>query len=364
MADRDATQANGDALAAITDVAEGIAWQADHCERAGAPCTARIVRAELAILKTDTATGRRLANWHGKVLEDALPLRVAGGLHHLHLSGEDKRLQPVYAGLVTDQDSVDAIVTASAEQFDNLLLPWLDSPPQTNEAGRSANIMAALLWLSGKLGPRFELIEIGASAGINTMMGRFHFNLGGVTVGPSLSSMRIEPEWRGAPPPRAEVEITDIAGCDTAPVDLTDPAQALRLKSYVWSDAIPRLARLDTAIAMAKRVAPELARMDAAQFVADRLARPQEEGVTRVLFHTVVWQYLPPATRDEITGMMEEAGASATPERPLAWIQVEINRATFSHDTSVRYWPGGENETQLAKAHPHGTWVEWLAPDT
>ena len=28
------------------------------------------------------------------------------------------------------------------------LLPWLDGPPQTNEAGRSANFIAAMLWLA------------------------------------------------------------------------------------------------------------------------------------------------------------------------------------------------------------------------
>ena len=26
-------------------------------------------------------------------------------------------------------------------------MPWLDGPPQTNEAGRSANFAAAFLWL-------------------------------------------------------------------------------------------------------------------------------------------------------------------------------------------------------------------------
>ena len=131
------------AVMAITDVAEGVAWQADHCERAGAPCTARVIRGTRAILDTDTATGRRMANWHGKVVEDAMPLRITGALHHLFLSGTDRRLEPVYAAcVVTDQDSVDAIVAELAEQYDTLLLPWLDSPPQTNEAGRSASVMA------------------------------------------------------------------------------------------------------------------------------------------------------------------------------------------------------------------------------
>jgi hypothetical protein len=342
------------------DVRSAIAWQADHAAAGGAPCTARVVRAELAILDTDTATGRRMTNWQGLSLADAMPLRVAGALHWLYLSGEDRRLEPVYAGLLTTQAAIDALVAQIAVEHDALLMAWLDGPPQTNEAGRSASIMAGLLWLSQRLGPKFELSEIGASAGINTMMARYFYDLGGVTAGPGLSRMKIAPEWRGAPPPRTEVEIVGIQGCDVAPVDLTDPAQALRLRAYVWADARERMARLDTAIAMAERMPPELVRMDAGEFVRARLARPQEAGVTRALFHSIVWQYLPEPTRAAIAEAMEQAGARATAAKPLAWIMLETNRETFKHELTVRYWPGGEVPVKLAEAHPHGAWVEWL----
>lgn len=344
----------------MADVRAAIEWQAQHAERAFAPCTARVIRAELAILDTHTALGRRMTRWEGLSLADALPLRVAGGLHWLYLAGEDRRLEPVYAGLLTDQSAIDAIVADMAVRFDARLLAWLDGPPQTNEAGRSAAIMAGLLWLSQRLGPRFELNEIGASAGVNTMMERYFYDLGGVTAGPGLSRMKIVPEWRGPPPPAADVEIVALRGCDVAPVDLTDPNEALRLKAYVWADARERMARLDTAIAMAERAPPELVQMDAAEFVREMLAKPQEEGVTRALFHTVMWQYLPAETQQAITAMMEQAGARATPERPLAWLALETNRQTFRHELRVRYWPGGDEAVQLAEAHPHGAWVEWF----
>jgi hypothetical protein len=73
-----------------------------------------------------------------------------------------------------------------------------------------------------------------------------------------------------------------------------------------------------------------------------------------------MWQYMPEATRDTITQAMEQAGAEATPEHPLAWISLETNRATFRHECKVRYWPGGGEEALLAEAHPHGAWVKWL----
>lgn len=344
----------------IEQVAKAIEWQADHATNNGAPCTGRVVRAQLRLLDGATEVGRRIVAWPGRPLEDALPLRLAGGHHNLVLTGKDGRLAPVYRGEVTDQAEVDALVVAVTREHDVDLLPWLDGPPQTNEAGRSAAVMAGLLWLSQRLGPRFELNELGASAGVNTMMERFFFNLGGTTAGPEDSPMRIVPEWRGPPPPQAEVEITGIKGCDQAPVNLADPAAALRLKSYVWAEVTERIGRIDAAIALAGQTAPDVVRMDAGDFVAERLLAPQEADTTRVVFHSIVWQYLPPETRAWIEALMAEAGARADASRRLAWVMLETNRETFSHELSVRHWPGGGEPRVLGSAHAHGAWVEWV----
>jgi len=261
---------------------------------------------------------------------------------------------------VSDQAAVDEIVAAVAVSWDAKLAPWLDHPPQTNEAGRSAGLMGGLLWLSQRLGPKFELNEIGASAGVNTMMERYRFDLGGVTVGPVDSPMLIKPEWHGPPPPAGEVEIVAIRGCDQAPVDLSNPAEALRLKAYVWPDAQQRMARIDAAVQLAAEKPPMVERKDAGTFVEERLEAPQVAGVTRVLYHSIVWQYLPHRTQRSITAAMEQAGSHATAEKPLAWVQLETNRETFRHELTVRYWPGGEEPVMLAEGHPHGAWVEWI----
>lgn len=341
------------------NVADAIRWQADHAASNGAPSTGRVVRAQLALLDSGTGVGQALFHWPHPALEDALPLRLAGAFHHLLLTGEDPRLAPVYRGEVTDQTEVDALVLAMARDHDARLLPWLDGPPQTNEAGRSASIMAALLWLSARLGPRFELNELGASAGVNTMMDRFFFDLGGTLAGPADSPMRIVPEWRGVPPVSAPVEIVSIQGCDRAPVDLSDADAALRLKSYVWAEVTGRIERIDAAISLAGQRPPLVERMDAADFVDQRLAAPQDEDTTRVLFHSIVWQYLPPETRARIEAAMAEAGTRADSRRRLAWITLETNRTTFRHELTARFWPGGAEPVLLGTAHAHGAWVEW-----
>lgn len=344
------------------NIATGIRLQAEHCRRNDAPVTARIVEALLALMAGETQVGQRIANWPGLPLEDALPLRIAGGLHHLRLSGADARLDRVYRGELTTQAEVDALVAQVTADHDTDLLHWLDGPPQTNEAGRSAAFMAGLLWLSGRIGQRFELNEIGASAGVNTMMDRYHYDLGGVSVGPSSSPMQIRPEWRGAPPPDMPVDIVTISGCDQAPVDLSDPAAALRVKAYVWPENAERLARMDAAIRLAGQQRPNVVSADALDWVHARLAQPQSAGVTRAFHHSIVWQYIPSDRRDAITAAIEEAGAAATHERPLAWMMLESNRETFRHELKVRYWPGPDNWHLLAEAQAHGAWVQWLDP--
>jgi hypothetical protein len=191
------------------------------------------------------------------------------------------------------------------------------------------------------------------------MIERYRYDLGGVELGPPDSPMRLNPEWRGPPPPAGAIEIVASRGCDVAPVDLSDPAEALRLKAYVWPDAPERMARIDAAARLAAAKPPLLERKDAGDFVDERLAAAQDEGVARVLCHSVMWQYLPEATRRSITAAMEESGSRATAGRPLAWVRLETNRETFRHELSVRYWPGGETPAILSEAHPHGAWIEW-----
>ena len=341
-------------------VARAFENQVAYCRDNGAPITALVCQGLLELLDTDRggAVMRRVRRWAGPALADALPLRIAGGLHALHLSGEEPSLAPIYEGL--GPNNVAELLGEAIERHEPYLMPWLDGPPQTNEAGRSSSFAAAFLWLVDRGLPRnFDLMEIGSSAGINLMMRRYGYDLGGVSVGPKNANLRLKPEWRGDPPPGTGFDIVGAVGCDTAPVDLTDKAQALRLKAYIWPEFTERFARMDAAIEAARTMPPEIERKRAVDFLREQFARPQEPGTTRALIHSVVWQYIPDAERDAIVEMMEEAGAKATEDKPLAWISVEANRDTHRHELTVSYWPDGEMRKPMATAHPHGGWIEW-----
>ena len=102
----------------------------------------------------------------------------------------------------------------------------------------------------------------------------------------------------------------------------------------------------------------DLVGADAADWVEARLAEPQAAGVTRVLMHSVVWQYLPEPTAERIRAAMKAAGARATVERPLGWVMMEPDRALGMQVIRARSWPGDGDWQTLATSHAHRTWLD------
>ncbi len=255
---------------------EAMTFQAEFCEAGGAPITARVCRALAAGLDRSTATGRRAIDWPGDHVRDALPLRLVAPYHALF---RGRRIAAF--------DTPDAIRAATAAH-DGWIAEWLDGPPQTNEPARSATFMAALMVLAARFGLPFELFEIGSSAGLNLLVDRYRYDLGGSTAGPPDAPVVIAPDWRGPAPPLAPVRIERVCGVDIAPIDVTDPAEAERLLAYVWIDAPERLSRVAAAIEMIHARPVDMAAGDAADWVEAQLAEPQAAGVCRVLMHSVV----------------------------------------------------------------------------
>jgi hypothetical protein len=346
-------------MALRPEIEKGILQQAEHCAHNAAPGTAAICRAMVGLAKGDTLCGRKIADWPGSIISGAVPLRLAGGLHNLMRNGGAPELAGVYSGDVVNQGEIDAIISAIVRRHDAELLPWFDSAPQTNEAGRSANFVAAMHWLANKVMPKFELMEIGSSAGMNLLINRFRYNLGGVMSGPMVSPVTITPQWHGNPPPDTRFEITSVRGCDLNPIDVRDDDAANRLRAYVWPEMPERFERMDAAINMVREQGVDLVQSDAADWVESQLVKPQIAGTTRTLMHSIVWQYLTSASQMRITAAMESAGAATTYEKPLAWIMLETNTAIMRHELHVRYWPGGGKVVKLAEAHAHGLWVDW-----
>jgi len=333
--------------------------QAKACDALGSPFTARICRAAISVLDAGTETGRRVLGWSGDPGADALSLRLAGGLHALVLSGTDEELAAVYPPNEADDATLRDALAAAIRRRDANLVRSLVSPPQTNEIARSAMLLPGFLFIARKYRLPLAIREIGSSAGLNLNFDRFHYRYGSLEWGDAGSPVRLTPEVRGDTPPlEGLLSVASREGCDIAPVDLTDPARRLGLRSYIWADQTARLERLDAAIGVAKRFPVTVMASDAAGFVKKSLAE-RTPGQAFVLFHSIMWQYMPEATKSAIESSISEAGAEATTASPIAWLRMEPLASKARHATlSLTSWPGGEAR-QLADCDYHGRWLEW-----
>lgn len=325
--------------------------QASTCDEMGSPFTGRLLRLLAEDLPTDGPLADRLRGWDGSK-DEAMPLRIAGALHGLVLSGAAPALARAYP-----PDEAGDLRVALRETLDaqaHRILPVLDGPPQTNEVARSAVLIAAAHLLHAHHPFPLRLSELGASAGLNLRFDRYALEAGGTRLGPPDAALTLTPDWTGPVPARTPIRVEERRGVDLAPVDTSDPTARLRLRSYVWADQTARLDRLDRALALPP--AP-VDRGDVADWLPRRLAEPWP-GQLHLVYHTVAWQYFPPATQAACTAAIEAVGARATPDAPLAWLAMEGDGRSPSAVLTLRLWPG-DLRLDLGRADFHGRWVEW-----
>ena len=336
--------------------------QADACRKLGSPFTARLCAlAARRLSASEGAVAARILAWPGPPgpAGDSVPLRVAGALHALVLTGACAELAAVYPPhhAAADDAALWGAVRAACRSRAAFILERLDSAPQTNEVRRSGALYPGLATLAQLLGRPLVLSELGASAGLNLQLDRYRYDLGGVALGDRTSPVRIAPDWHGAPPPRAPVAVAARAGCDLRPIDPSDEAERLRLLSYVWADQSERLAlaraALDLAVARPERVAAR----EAVDWLGERLARPFA-GAVHTVFHSIAWQYFPAERRRAGRNLLSRAGGRATAEAPLAWLRLEHDGTHPGAGLRLTLWPGGA-EQLIARADFHGRWVRW-----
>jgi len=344
-------------MASNSAIAAHFEAQARACDDLGSPFTARLCRM-LPDLAQGTAVGKRLMDWTGDLRADALALRLCGGLHRLVIDRADTDLAAAYPPNTVTGGALRVTVGDAIRRHDVFLAAHLDSPPQTNEVARSGMLLPGFLEVARRTGLPFSLTEIGGSAGLNLFFDRFLYRYGDTDWGDLGSLVRLQPGLRGkAPDLSGAIRIADRAGCDISPVDIHRADGRLRLKSYIWPDQDDRLARLDAAIEIARGGEFLFEREDAATFVAKRLAGRQH-GQAFVLFHSIMWQYMPDETRASIADQMARAGASAGTATPLAWVRMEPLEPGAPFATlSVTLWPGGET-VHLARCDYHGRWID------
>ncbi len=349
-------------MATDDEVRASFRHQAHWCETMGSPGTANLCRSLAKELKRTNPIGAAILDWDGEPdpKEDALALRVAGALHHLSLNGH-KELADIYLPHPpTRPEEVWQLVEAAMRDEPTVFNSYLASPPQTNEVGRCGALMPGLLEIAQRAGMPMALFEIGSSAGLNLIPDLYAYRFGDAAYGDAASIVHIEPEWIGRPPAiGADLTVVERRGVDRNPVDLSIREARERLLSYIWHGQPERMARTKAAIKTALLAGVSIVKGDAGEWLEEHWTITPVKGVTRVLYHSVVWQYLAPATKARIEARLEASGAAATRASPIAWLRLEKLETVEGHGLDLTLWPGRQT-LRLAQVHAHGAWVKWL----
>ncbi|CAN7455080.1 DUF2332 domain-containing protein [Neorhizobium sp. LjRoot104] len=347
-------------MASENEIRQAFREQVVAGELLGSPFTSRLGRLMLARLDRSTAVGRRILSWEGdpSTRGDIVPTRLAGALHALVIDGKDDNLKAAYPPNNVTDDALWAAILQALETHETFILERLDFAPQTNEVRRSSALLAGFLTVAELLGKPLILSEFGASMGLNLNWDRYRYDLGGFLWGDPSSPVELTPDWEGPPPPRAAITVRDRAGCDLNPLDPHSPQDSLRLLSYLWADQTDRVVRTRAALDIARQHKAPVEKGDALAWLRDERLKTLQPGTVHVVFHSIAWQYLPPAARMLGESIIAEAGERATAEAPLARLQMEMDDNPNSASLSLQIWPTGETR-ELARVDPHGRWVKW-----
>lgn len=333
--------------------------QSGTCARMGSPLLARMLTILGNNWDATTPLGLKMAGYTGDIgpAGHSLPLRIAGGLHALVLQKRDAALQAAFPpNAVDDATLLDAVLNA-LKTHEAFFLDWTNLPPQTNEVRRSAALIPMAQVALSHFDRPIVLSELGASGGLNLMWDHFALETGAERFGPDTAVLTLSPDWTGPQPPNITPRIVARGGVDLNPLNPNDPDDLLRLMAYLWAD---QPYRLDLTRAAASVCDATLEKGDAINWLEHRL-QAAPEGHMHLIQHTVAWQYFPDAAQARGQALIEAAGAKATPDTPLAWMQMETEGDTtgaVGAALTLRLWPG-DLILRLGRADFHGRWIKW-----
>jgi hypothetical protein len=357
---------------AIARVAELMDVQAQSCATLGSALYADLMRYVAGDLRADGPWADLLAPYSRLTASDALALRLFAGVHAAVLSRQGGALAVFFPSVGGTYDSTRDSAAAGAALDDllaqqpELIGAYLDHPPQTNEVGRSVALYAALLQLPSSMRLPLRLFEIGSSGGLNlcpelhTYIDSAGDEYGGGGSVPFVDAWSLSDAVQCGLAPWPDLRVSKRLGCDLAPIAVHTAEGRLRLTSYVWADQVDRFERLRLAIAAAQEARPRIRveQSGAAEFLTRLSLQP---GTTTVLWHSIMWQYLPIDEQRACSSAIAALGRSANEDAPFVHVRFEPMssrpEAEDQFTVQVTAWPGGETRL-LGTAPPHGLRVD------
>ena len=347
--------------------AEAFRQQGEACAALGSRMYAELLHGLAHDIEDDGPTRQVLRGHEDDPGPSGLALRLLGSVHRLVLERRAGGLAAYYPSVGGHWNASHGVpeFIALLQREREAVQAWLDLPPQTNDVGRATALIGGLLHLPEQARGPVRVFEIGSSAGLNLLADRFAYvDTTGNRFGPPRSPVLLRPAWRGdGLVPWPDLRFVEACGCDLDPIDASTTEGRLALTAYVWPDQRHRLERLRGALELARASPPAVRRQGAADFLA---GVDLQDGTTTVLWHSVMWQYLPTEEQERAAGVIEALGERATPRAPLVHLLLEPTRRAPNRDHEflvvMTVWPDGERRI-LGRAAPHGVPVTWEPGD-
>ena len=178
---------------------------------------------------------------------------------------------------------------------------------QTNEPQRCFALLPIFLSIARMTRKPLDLLELGASGGLNLCWDQYRYRYREGTWGEVSSELKLEgDEAPGAGVPssllRERVQIRRRRGIDLNPVDVQSDEGVRLLESFLLGDPV-RIDRLHKAAAVVRRHPPELFRGDCLEVLPKFLNDRDADGLT-VIFQTFSTIYLPVEARQRVKSLM------------------------------------------------------------
>jgi len=262
-------------------------------------------------------------------------LALLGGLHYLVLAGEAAWDDPLdrHEAFLSDYVARQGV--------------------QTNEVQRSWVLLPLFLHAAGSVEP-VDVVELGASAGLNLAFDRYDYRYEAGTWGVPDAAVILRGRER-RPVPRSLLErplaVRSRVGIDRAPIDVRREDGARLLESFVWAGQDERMRRLRAAIEAVKDDPPEIVAGDVAEVLPDVLASLPRDGLT-IVFQTSLFEYIPPEARASVRATLEGAPG------PLVFVASGSPRGV-SRAWGMRVHRPGQGYAFVGHADYHGEWLDY-----
>ena len=268
-----------------------------------------------------------------------------------------------------------------AARLDDILATCQGRRYQMNEVARCAQIALGIAAACPGPDP-VGLADLGTGAGFGLQLDRYRYQVGGRVAGPAAAALRLDCAARGPrqPPPTVLPPIAGRAGLDLHPIDVRDPAARCWLRACAPPEASAQ-DRLAAAIEVTRRHPVPLLAGDVVDALPGLLGRfPPGQPVVVVDAYLAV--FLPASRRARLAARLADAGRS----RPVTWLSLDplvplgpggrdsvqglplpgwlvrdYARGVFAVLGARTFHRGDDQGQVLARAHPSGQWVEWLA---